>query len=81
VDEKEEGGELTRSSRREMKRTLRIFLRAAGGKGWSPMFVRLVVVVVDSCGPVMVCVLLYSHYLQRSTREQYLVSNVADVFQ
>jgi len=61
VDEKEEGGELTRSSRREMKRTLRIFLRAAGGKGWSPMFVRLVV-VVDSCGLVMVCVLLYSHY-------------------
>jgi len=43
VNEKEKDGGLTRSRRREMKRTLRIFLRAAGGKGWSPMFVRLVV--------------------------------------
>ena len=43
MDGKEDGGGLTRSRRREMKRTLRIFLRAAGGKGWSPMFVRLVV--------------------------------------
>jgi len=58
VDEKEGGGGLTRSRRREMKRTLRIFLRAAGGKGWSPMFVRPVVVDDSCCLLVVLYVLL-----------------------